>query len=43
VSDAAGADRGIQGVAAAFGPGSLPEEIIATLQRLVAAGIAPPP
>jgi methylmalonyl-CoA mutase C-terminal domain/subunit len=32
-----------KGVAAAFGPGALPEDIIATMRRLVAAGVAPPP
>ena len=32
-----------KGVAATFGPGALPEDIIATMRRLAAAGVAPPP
>jgi methylmalonyl-CoA mutase C-terminal domain/subunit len=31
-----------KGVAAAFGPGARPEDIIATMRRLVAAGVSPP-
>lgn len=41
-----GADRTAllaKGVAAAFGPGAPPEDIIATMRRLVAAGVAPSP
>lgn len=32
-----------RGVAAAFGPGTRSEDIVATMRRLVAAGCAPPP
>jgi methylmalonyl-CoA mutase C-terminal domain/subunit len=40
------ADRAMllaKGVAAAFGSGALPEDIVATMRRLVAAGVSPPP